>query len=89
MLEEYIIGVQLNTPTSDDKNSYQYIIEFTYSNKPLKMKPSIITTHTLKNENFFLIEVIEEMGDLLILKSVVDGYNLKLCAKFTSSDDGV
>ena len=84
-IEEYMIGVQLNTSTAQGAASYQYYIEFTYSNKPLKIKPGVLSSHTIKTENVFLIEIIEEMSDLLLLKSVVDGYNIKLCAHFTAA----
>ena len=34
----------------------------------------------------YLIEILDNFNDLLVLKSVVDGYNIKLCAHFTTTE---
>ena len=83
-LNEYIIGVRLNEQQEKfETGSYQFMISMSYSNKPLKLNPGIISQHLLNQHNYFLIEVTKEMKTLLILKSVVDGYNIQMCANFS------
>ena len=88
--EEYILGVQALCDGECDKELlFQYLLNFTYANKPLMLNPGIISTYTIQNSNLFMIQILDEMFDLLILKSIVDGHNLSLCAIFTSSEIGV
>lgn len=84
--DEYIVGVQLNSKDTVKGQRYQFLISFTYSNKPLMLNPGIISTHTVKESNYFLLEVTREMSDLLVIKTIVDGYNIDLCGKFASSE---
>ena len=62
------------------------MINLSYSNKPLKLNPGILSTHTMNKNNLFIIEINKDMKDLLILKSIVDGYNINLCGKFSKTD---
>ena len=84
--DEYIIGVQLLDEESMKNDSNQYIINFNYANKPMMLTPGIISTFTVQEANVYLIQILEEMDDLLLLKSIVDGHNLDLCASFTAND---
>lgn len=84
--DEYIVGVQLLDADSDNNASNQYLINFTYANKPMILIPGILSTYTIQESNTFLIQILDEMDDLLVLKSIVDGHNIDLCASFTSSD---
>ena len=84
---EYIIGVQLNQKRKPvDNERFQFLISFTYSDKPLLLNPGVLSTHTIKEANYFLAEVTSDMNSLLVLKSIVDGYNINLCAVFASSE---
>lgn len=87
--DEYIIGVQLNGDYEIKDNSFQYLISIIYSNKPLKLNPGVLSTHIITEANYFLIEVTDEMKNLIILKSIVDGYNIGMCAKFTFNESEV
>ena len=84
--DEYIIGVQLNSKKEVSNESYQFQISFTYSNKPLLLNPGVLTTNTIKEANYFLVEVTKAMSNILVLKSIVDGYNISLCGNFASSE---
>ena len=84
--DEYIIGVQLNSKTTDKNQKNQFLISFTYSNKPLMLNPGVISTHIIREYNYFLLEITKEMSDLLVIKTIVDGYNIDLCGKFASSE---
>lgn len=84
--DEYIIGVQLTSKFVSEDERYQFLISFTYSNKPLMMNPGIISAHTVRESNYFLIEVTKEMTNLLVVKGITDGYNINLCGKFASSE---
>ena len=84
--EEHIIGVELTSDYRDVlEEEFQYFISITYSNKPLKLNPGILSTHTIKENNHYLIDVTADMAELLILKSIVDGHNISLCAKFNDN----
>lgn len=41
--------------------------------------------HTLNDKNVYLIQIISEMRNLLILKTIVDGYNIQLCGVFAKN----
>lgn len=84
--DECIIGVKLNSKSIMTGERYQFLISFTYSSKPLVLHPGVLSTHTVNEANYFLIEVTKEMNDLLVLKTIVDGYNIDLCGKFASSE---
>lgn len=84
--DEYIIGVQLSSKEVTENERYQFMISFTYSNKPLMLNPGLISSHTIRDSNYFLLEVSKEMTSLLVIKGVTDGYNIDLCAKFASSE---
>jgi len=43
------------------------MISFNYSNKPIKLKPGILSNFYTKNQNNFIIEITQEMSDLLII----------------------
>ena len=87
VIDEYIIGVQLSENTKvTDKSTFQFIISFNYSSKPLLLIPGILSYHILQKTNYFLIEVNENMNDLLVLRTIEDGYNSNMCLKFSSSN---
>jgi hypothetical protein len=87
--EEYIIGVGLhNTNLSADQltGKFQFMLTMSYTNKPVRLHPGVFVKQTIKSANLFLIEILDEFNDLLVLKSVVDGYNIRLCAHFTTTE---
>lgn len=85
--DEYIIGVKLaGDAKSGESDSYQFMINLSYSHKALRLNPGIISQYLLSRNNYFFIEVAPEMKSVLILKSIVDGYSIKLCAWFTLSE---
>jgi hypothetical protein len=94
--EEYIIGVALKndgtnssvvqSALSDQNPKFQFMLSLSYTNKPLKLTPGIFVKHTIKDANLYTIEILDNFNDLLVLKSVVDGYNIKLCAHFTTTE---
>ena len=91
--EEYIIGIALkgkgqppNTTGTDPLPKFQFMLSLSYTNKPLKLSPGLFVKHTIKEANLYLIEILDNFNDLLVLKSVVDGYNIKLCAHFTTTE---
>ena len=87
VIDEYIIGVQLTEETKlNDNSAFQFIISFNYSSKPLLLIPGILSYHILQKKNYFLIEVNENMNDLLILRTIEDGYNSNMCVKFSSAN---
>lgn len=86
--DEYIIGVQSLESNIDADNSNQYLISFTYADKPTVLTPGLILTHTIEDSNHYLIQIIEEMNDLLVIKSIVDGHNIDLCGVFSDTDTG-
>ena len=82
--QEYIIGVQ-SAENDDFGGASQFSIFLSYSDKFVKLNPGVLSSHTIhekEKQNFFLIEILNDMDNLLLVKSIVDGYNLKLCAKF-------
>lgn len=71
--EEYIIGVApLKSTGEEEKEDLQFLIAFNYSNKPLKLKPGVISTFFMKKQNYFIIDITAEMSDLLVLKAFQD-----------------
>ena len=87
--EEYIIGVGMHDVSADPNNpdsKFQFMLSLSYTNKPLKLNPGVFVKHTIKEANLYMIEVLDEFNDLLILKSVVDGYNIKMCGHFTTTE---
>lgn len=85
--DEYIIGVKLNSEGQKfEGEGYQFIINLSYPNKALNLSPGVITQYLLSNNNYFDIEVTKEITSLLVLKSIVDGYTIKMCAWFTFSE---
>ncbi len=76
----------MNDTETDENQKYQFLISFSYSTKPIKLNPGIISTQYGDNHNFFSIEIHEDMKNLLIVKTIVDGYNINLCATFSSSE---
>lgn len=83
--DEYVIGIQLSQELGTDQ-CYQYLVSFVYANKPLKLNPGIISQHMVSDATNFIIEVTNDMKELLILKSIYDGFNLQLCAQYTSTE---
>lgn len=84
---EYVIGVRLNSQHETfPPGNYQFLISMSYSNKPLKLNPGVLAAHLLTQSNLFLVEVTPEMRTLLVLKSVVDGYNIELSAYFSRNE---
>jgi len=63
-------------------------MSFNYSDKPLVLKPGLLSDFLLQKYSRWLIEITKSMDNILILKSVTDGFNLKLCSLFTSSANG-
>ncbi len=51
------------------------------------MKPGVLSDYILKKSNQFLIEITSDINSILILKSVTDGFNLKLCSIFSGTGD--
>ena len=82
--KEYIIGIQLSSEEDIIDDSYQYLVNFVYASKPLKLNPGILSTQIVRESNKFLIEIGADMKNILIVKTVVDGYNLDMCANFIS-----
>lgn len=89
--EEYIIGVQ-SAENDDYGDSSQFSIFLSYSNKFLKLNPGVLSSHTIhdkEKQNLFLIEILQDMQNILIVKSIIDGYNLKLCLKFGEEENSI
>lgn len=84
--DEYVVGIQLLDEESAKNGSNQFLINFTYANKPTTLNPGIINTFTIQESNLFLIQILDEMNDFLLIKSIVDGHNMNLCARFTAND---
>ena len=88
--EDFLIGISLHNPNGDKQKingDFQFMISFSYSKKPIKLNPGFFASHTMQQSNIFLIEILKDFNDLLILKSIVDGYNIKLCGIFTTAED--
>jgi hypothetical protein len=87
--DEYVIGVKLNDrdwPAEKSEENFQFMINLSYSRKALKLTPGVINQFVVSDNNMFYIEVPVDTKDLLVLKSTVDSYNLKLCARFTTEE---
>ena len=90
--EEFLIGVSLHNPTEAGKTlkgDFQYVISFSYSNKPIKLNPGTLASHLVNNSTYFLIEVLDSFNDLLVLKSIVDGFTIDMCGYFTVSEEEI
>ena len=93
--EEFFIGISSfdlknNSQNNEDNllpEEIQFNLSFSYSNKPIRLKPGIISSHIIQPNNIFLIKVLDSFNDLLILKSLVDGYNIQMCAEFTTTEN--
>jgi hypothetical protein len=87
--EEFYIGVALHNPNKKKiiEGDFQYMLSFSYSKKPIKLTPGFLSSHTMQQSNIFLIEVLNNFNDLVVLKSIVDGYNIKLCGIFTTAEN--
>lgn len=85
--QEYIIGVQKSTPISEVGEKFQFTISFSYSSNAIKLVPGLLATYFIQTQSLFYFEIIPDMKDLLIVKSIVDGYNIDLCASFSGSQD--
>lgn len=90
-IEEYIVGVQMaskvlksNLPTQD---KYQFMISFTYDQKALKLNPGVLETHLVKQSDLFYLEIKKDMNTILVLKTIVDGYNIDMCASFSDKPE--
>lgn len=59
------------------------MINFSYDLSANKLIPGILSTYYVKKSSLFFIEINDSMDDLLIIKSIVDGYNIDLCATFS------
>ena len=79
--------VPIETPDLETQDSYQFLISFSYTNKPIRLTPGIIMTYTISRSNLYLIEVLDDFSDLLILKSNLDGFTMNLCGHFSTADD--
>lgn len=83
--EEYIIGVAPLSEFNDAEN-LQFVISFNYSNKPIKLKPGILSNFYTKNQNYFIIELTKEISELLILQTFRDS-KLSICAFFNGLEN--
>lgn len=90
--EEFLIGIALHNPDKSKQTiegDFQFMVAFSYSKKPIKLTPGFLATHTVQQSNVFLVEVLDSFENMLVLKSIVDGYNIKLCGMFTSAEEPV
>ena len=87
--EEFFIGVTLHNPDKKKniEGDFQFMLSFSYSKKPIKLTPGFLSSHTMQESNIFMIEVLDNFNDLMVLKSIVDGYNIKLCGIFTTAEN--
>jgi len=86
--EEFTVGVKLAPGiATNDANSFQFYISLTYANRPLKLSPGVMVTQSIDTVGLFFIEIYPSMGNLLIVKSIKDGYNLNLCGAFSSDQE--
>lgn len=61
------------------------MIGFSYERNAVKINSGVLATYFVKKQKYFFIEVKEHMDNILIIKSTVDGYNIDLCATFSTS----
>ena len=86
--EEFIIGVKLSADVDlSQEQSFQFLLSLSYASRPLRLDPGVLTSHHIDSSNYFFIEVHEAMMNILIIKTVKDGYNLDMCAVFSSNQD--
>lgn len=50
-----------------------------------KLIPGLLSTYFVENQKLFYLEIFQDMKNILIVKSIVDGYNIDLCASFSGS----
>ena len=87
--EDFLIGIAIHNPNKKKESfegNFQFLISFSYSNKPIQLNPGILASHIVQPSNVFLIKILNNFENLLILKSIIDGYNIKLCGKFTTTE---
>lgn len=82
--EEFLIGIE-SFGNRENNEDLHFSINFGYSTKPLRLVPGVFSSHFMKSKNIFLIKILDKFNDLLILKSIIDGYNIRLCAGFTTT----
>lgn len=75
--------MQKTGPIENEGEKYQFMINFSYDLSANKLIPGILSTYYVKKSSLFFIEINDSMDDLLIIKSIVDGYNIDLCATFS------
>lgn len=61
------------------------MISFGYLGKAMKLRPGILSTYLIQNNKFF-IEINDTMNDLLVIRTIEDGYESVLCASFGDSE---
>lgn len=87
--EEFTVGVKLANDQDFVPNmNYQFMITLNYATRPLRLDPGIILSQLVDTSNVFFIEIHENMNNLLLIKTIKDGYNLELCAVFSSTETG-
>ena len=91
---DYMIGIGLHLDPERETNnklrdSFQYSLSLTYTNKPTHLTPGYIYSYVIANNNMYLIEVLDQFTDLLILKNSLDGFQMELCAHFSTTEDAV
>lgn len=52
----------------------------------MKLKPGILANFYMKTLNYFIIEITEEMGNLLVLESFKDE-KVEMCGFFTGVEN--
>lgn len=92
--QDYIIAVGLHLEPEREvdfglKDSFQYSLSLKYTNKPVHLAPGYINSYVISQNNMYLIEVLEEFTDLLILKNSLDGFPMDLCAHFSTTEDAI
>lgn len=50
------------------------------------LTPGMFVTHLIRENNNFIFELKPEMNWIIILKSILDGFNITMCAKIILSD---
>jgi|JI10StandDraft_1071094.scaffolds.fasta_scaffold3080446_1 hypothetical protein len=50
-----------------------------------RLVPGILSTYFIDKSKLFNIEITDNMENILILKTISDGYNIDLCATFSGS----
>ncbi len=84
---EYIIAVIPVISNENEFEDFKFKIGLSYSEKTTKMQPGVIISHTLNEKNIYQIQMLREMDNFLILKSIVDGYNINICGVFSQNSN--